>query len=64
MLSDRVELSSAKARVEGIVGGAVGLFELIQKDRARTHTEPKLAVLRLTLFFFGYPELLELLELY
>jgi len=37
----------AEARVEGIVGGSVGVFELIQRDRARTHTEPKSAVLRL-----------------
>ena len=27
MLSDRVELSSAEARVEGIQGGSVGVFE-------------------------------------
>ena len=33
--------------VEEIKGGSVGVFELIQKDRARTHTEPKSAVLRL-----------------
>ena len=26
MLSDRVELSSAEARAEGIVGGSVGVF--------------------------------------
>ena len=37
----------AEARVEEIKGGSVGEFELIQKDRARTHTEPKSAVLRL-----------------
>ena len=29
------------------MGGSVGVFELIQKDRARTHTEPKSTVLRL-----------------
>ena len=28
MLSDRVELSSAEARVEQITGGSVGVFEL------------------------------------
>jgi hypothetical protein len=38
MLSDRVEHSSAEARVEEMKGGSVGVFELIQKDRARTHT--------------------------
>jgi hypothetical protein len=47
MLSDRVELSSAEARVEGIVGGSVGVLELSQSARARTHTEPNSAVLRL-----------------
>ena len=30
MLSDRVQLSSAEARVEGIVGGSAGVFELSQ----------------------------------
>ena len=45
MLSDRVWLSRAEARVKGIVGGSVGVFDLIQKDRARTHTDPKSAVL-------------------
>ena len=29
------------------MGGSVGVFDLIQGDRARTHTEPKSAVLRL-----------------
>jgi hypothetical protein len=43
MLSDRVELSSAEARVEGIVGGSVGVFELSHPARARTHTKPKSA---------------------
>ena len=47
MLSDRVQLSSAEAReearVEEIVGGSVGVLELIQKDLARTHTKPKSA---------------------
>ena len=43
LLLDRVSLSSAEAREEGIQGGSVGVFELIQKDRARTHTEPKSA---------------------
>ena len=33
----------AEARVEEIKGGSVGVFELIQRDRARTHTEPKSA---------------------
>ena len=47
MLSDRVYLFSAEARVEEIKGGSGGVHELIQKDRARTHTEPKSAVLRL-----------------
>ena len=57
MLSDRVELSSAEARVEEIVGGSVGVFELSQSSvgvfelsqsaRTRTHTKPKSAVLRL-----------------
>ena len=37
MLSDRVELSSAEARVEGIVGGSVGVFELSQGP-ALAHT--------------------------
>ena len=44
MLSDRVKLSGAEARVEGIVGGSVGV---VQKDRTLAHTEPKSAVLRL-----------------
>jgi len=47
MLSDRVQLYSAEACAEKIKGGSVGVFELIQKDRARTHTEPKSAVLKL-----------------
>ena len=48
MLSDRVQLSGAEARVEKIKGGSVGVFELIHPDRARhTHTEPKSAILRL-----------------
>ena len=47
MLSDRVELSSAEARVEEIVGGSVGVFELGYPARARTHTKPKSAFLRL-----------------
>ena len=42
LLADRIELSSAEARVEGIVGGSVGVFELSQSARARTHTEPKI----------------------
>ena len=37
----------AEARVEEIKGGSVGVLELIQQDRARTHTEPKSVVLRL-----------------
>ena len=37
MLSDRVELSSAEARVEEIKGGSVGVFELAQTGRFR-HT--------------------------
>ena len=37
MLSDRVELSSAEARVEEIKGGSVGVFELSHPARARTH---------------------------
>ena len=32
---------------EGIVGGSAGVFGLIKKYRARIHTEPKSAVLRL-----------------
>ena len=32
MLSDRVQRSSAEARVEEIKGGSVGVVELIQKD--------------------------------
>ena len=47
LLSDRTELSPAEARVEGIVGGSVGVFELSQSARARTHTKPKSDVLRL-----------------
>ena len=47
MLSDRVELSSAEARVEEIQGGSVGVFELSHPARARAHTKPKSAVLRL-----------------
>ena len=35
------------SRVEEIKGGSVGVFESIQKDRARTHTEPKSAAPRL-----------------
>ena len=49
MLSDRVLPSSAEARVEGKVGGNVGVFELSQSARARAHTEPMPAVLRLML---------------
>ena len=37
MLSDRVELSSAEACVERLEGGSVGVFELGQTARARTH---------------------------
>ena len=33
--------------MEEIKGGSVGVFQSFQKDRARTHTEPKAAVLRL-----------------
>ena len=47
LLSDRVELSSAGARVEEIKGGSVGVLESFQKDRARTHTESKSAFVRL-----------------
>ena len=47
LLSDRVQLSSAEARVKGIKGGSVGVFELIQQDRTLAHTEPKLAFMRL-----------------
>ena len=39
MLSDRVQLSSAEARVEKIKGGSVGVFELIQKDLAGDSVE-------------------------
>jgi hypothetical protein len=44
LLSDRVELSSAEAREEGIQGGSVGVLELIQKIALITHTEPKSAL--------------------
>ena len=37
MLSDRVQLASAAARVEEIKGGYVGVFELIQRI-ALAHT--------------------------
>ena len=37
MLSDRDELSSSEARVEEIVGGSVGVLELIQRI-ALAHT--------------------------
>ena len=37
MLSNRVELSSAEARVEELKGGSVGVLQLIHPDRAR-HT--------------------------
>ena len=47
MLSDRVWLSSAEARVEEIKGGSAGVLELGQTARARTHTEPKSAFMRL-----------------
>ena len=43
MLSDRVELSSAEARVEGIVGGSVGVVELThrtQVSRSEAHGIP------------------------
>ena len=41
MLSDRVWLPSAEARVEGIKGGSVGVFELAQTGRSRhTHRTP------------------------
>ena len=33
--------------VDEIKSGSVGVFELIQKERARTHTEPKSAFMRL-----------------
>jgi len=57
MLSDRVELSSADARVEEIKGGPVGVVEQIRGshredftplDRTRTHTEPKLCIKKVT----------------
>ena len=38
MPSDRVHLSSAEARVEGIVGGSVGVVELVQNRIALFHT--------------------------
>ena len=47
MLSDRVSLSSAEARVEEIKGGSVGVFDFSHPACARTHTKPKSAVLRL-----------------
>ena len=37
LLSDRVKLSSAEARVEATKGGSVGVFELAQTGRSR-HT--------------------------
>ena len=37
LLSDRVSLSSAKAREEGIQGGSLGVFELDQKGTV-SHT--------------------------
>ena len=46
MLSDRVLLSSAEARVEEITSGSVGVFELAQIGRSG-HTEPKSAFMRL-----------------
>jgi len=33
LLSDRVQLSSAEARVKEMKGGSVGVFELNQSDR-------------------------------
>ena len=47
LLSDRVKLFRAEARVKGIVGDSVGVFDLIHPDRARTHNQSKSAVLRL-----------------
>ena len=43
LLSDRVELSSAEAREEGIQGGSLGVFEATHGARARPRTEPKSA---------------------
>jgi hypothetical protein len=38
LLSDRVSLSSAEAREEGIQGGSLGMFELIQRiSHSRMH---------------------------
>ena len=50
MLSGRVQLSSAEARVEEIKGGSVGCFELTQTGPLATYTEPKSAVLMLMVF--------------
>ncbi len=48
MLSDCIELSSAEARVEGIVGGSVGVSEGIPiGSYSQTRTEPKSASIRL-----------------
>ncbi len=48
LLSDRVELSSAEARVEEIVGGSLGVFGgMRHRCHARPRTEPKSAFLRL-----------------
>ena len=37
LLSDRVSLSSAEAREEGIQGGSLGVFELFQNRIALAH---------------------------
>ena len=45
LLSDRVSLSSAEAREEGIQGGSLGVGEGIPIGcHAHTHTEPKSAL--------------------
>ena len=40
MLSDRVSLSSAEARVEYMVGGSVGVFDSIQRIALAHATNP------------------------
>ena len=47
MLSNRVELSSADARVQEMKGGSVGVFELGYPARDRTHIEPNTAFMRI-----------------
>ena len=47
LLSDRVELSSAEAREEGVQGGPLGVFEPIQRTISRARAEPKSASIRL-----------------